>query len=291
MKAKVNFQNLSIEQIKALQFTTISAAKKQTGISYLGGINISAKTDHGAKFNISTYIVYLAPADQSGVINTCPMASPECKAACLSNSGRVKLEDLAGLNTIKQCRVNRTQLFFYNRRFYMSWLIAEIAAAKKKAAKQGNIFAVRLNGTSDIKYENIRFEGRTIFEIFPEITFYDYTKVPNRKIQNIPNYTLTFSYTGRNTIDAISVLESGQNVAIVFNTKRGEALPVYWRNFPVLDGDIYDYRPADKLGYVVGLRFKLSAKKEDNEKALKSVFVVNETSPDCVLDKSPVLPF
>lgn len=280
---KVNFQNLTIAQIKALQFTTMSAAKKLTGISYLGGINISAKTAHGAKYNISTYIVYLAPSDQSGVLNVCPMASPECKAACLNNSGRVKLETLAGLNTIKQCRINRTQLFFYNREFYMSWLVAEIASAKVKAAKTGNLFAVRLNGTSDIKYENIKFQGSTIFNIFSDVTFYDYTKIPGRKIESIPNYSLTFSFTGRNTLESLKTLENGGNVAIVFNTRRGEELPDIWRNYMVLDGDIYDYRPADQKGCIVGLRFKLSAKKEDNENALKSIFVVRSESSQCAM--------
>lgn len=288
---KVNFQDLTIDQIKALQFTTVSAAKKQTGISYLGGINISAKTQHGEQYNISTYIVYLAASDESGVINVCPMASIECKAACLSNSGRVKLEDLAGLNTIKQCRINRTQLYFYNREFYMSWLVAEIASAKVKAAKTGNLFAVRLNGTSDIKYENIKFQGNTIFNIFSDVAFYDYTKIPNRKIESIPNYSLTFSFTGRNTLESLKTLEQGGNVAIVFNTKRGEALPTHWNNYLVLDGDIYDYRPADQKGCIVGLRFKLSAKKEDNEKALRSIFVVDQNSLVCARDLSPALPF
>lgn len=288
---KINFQDLTIEQIKNLTFTTISAAKKQTGISYLGGVNISAKTQHGEQFNISTYIVYLAASDESGVINVCPMASMECREFCLRQSGRVKLETLAGKNVITQCRINRTQLYFYNRTFFMSWIIAEIAANKRKEEKKGNLFCVRLNGTSDIKYENVKFQGLNIFEIFPNVTFYDYTKYANRNIDSIPNYSLTFSYTGHNLLDAIQVLEKNGNVAIVFDTKKGEALPDIWRNYTVLDGDVTDYRPADNKGSVVGLRFKLGANKETNKAALKSAFIVPANSLVCSRDLSPALPF
>jgi len=278
---KANFQELTIEEIKNLNFTTISAAKKRTGISYIGGVNISAKTEHGAKYDIDTYIIYLAPSNQSGVLNTCPKASKECAASCLHNAGRAKLEDLAGLNTIKQCRINRTKLFFYNRRFFMSWIIAEITSAKNKAVKKGNLFAVRLNGTSDIKFENIKMFDSTIFQIFPNITFYDYTKISNREISTIKNYSLTFSYTGHNILDSIETLERGENVAIVFDTKRGEQLPDIWRNFPVLDGDVTDYRPNDLAGHVVGLRFKFGANKANNEAAIASPFIVNANDLVC----------
>ncbi len=48
--------------------------------------------------------------------------------------------------------------------------------------------AIRLNGTSDIQWEKIDIEGQNIFEMFPQIQFYDYTKIPTRKVDNIPNY-------------------------------------------------------------------------------------------------------
>ena len=48
-----------------LKFTTISSAKKQTGLSYLGSVASSSKIAKGLKYNEMTYILYLAPASQS----------------------------------------------------------------------------------------------------------------------------------------------------------------------------------------------------------------------------------
>ena len=52
-KEKSNYKNLT--------YVNRSRAKKQTGISYLGGVNHSAKSHHGEKYGIDTYIVYMAP--------------------------------------------------------------------------------------------------------------------------------------------------------------------------------------------------------------------------------------
>ena len=42
--------------------------------------------------------------------------------------------------------------------------------------RQNLIPLVRLNGTSDIKWENVKYNNQTIFELFHDIQFYDYTK-------------------------------------------------------------------------------------------------------------------
>ena len=52
-------------------------------------------------------------------------------------------------------------------------------------------------------------------------------------------------------------------MAVVFSTKKGEALPSTWKGYPVYDGDDTDARFLDpKGGYVVGLRTKGKAKKD-----------------------------
>lgn len=85
--------------------------------------------------------------------------------------------------------------------------------------------------------------------------FYDYTKRPNRR--NLPpNYHLTFSLAEDNDIDALQALKNSINVAAVFRTKRGHALPDVFMNRPVIDGDLHDYRPFDASGVIVGLRAK-----------------------------------
>jgi len=123
-----------------------------------------------------------------------------------------------------------------------------------------------LNGTSDIEWT--RFG---IMEEFPDLQFYDYTKVLNRLEKEIPkNYHITFSKNEANDVESEVALKLGANVAVVFNTKKGEALPETWKGFPVFDGDDTDARFLDpKGGYVIGLRAKGQAKKD------KTNFVVN----------------
>ena len=83
------------------------------------GIDTNAKTVKGQKQGYMTAITYLAPARQSGVMNTCPNASDGCKAACLYTSGRGRM------SPIQQARVNKTIFFAKNRQAFMTQLIKE----------------------------------------------------------------------------------------------------------------------------------------------------------------------
>jgi len=267
-----------------MNYKNRSQAKKVTGISNLTGINSSAKLSHNEEIGVYTSVLYLAPGKNSGY-ETCPNATKACRGACLYASGRVKIETYAGQNKIKKCRVNRTKLFFEQPDFFMAWLVDEIKAGKAKAERDGMLYSVRLNGTSDIKWEDEIIEnedgsGSNIFELFPDVQFYDYTKDYSRMFLNISNYHLTFSYTGEgdNVEQSIHLLSSGRNVAVVFDTKRGEALPKSLAGIEVIDADVTDYRPADKCGVWCGLRFKESASKKGNEAAKASDFVINVAS-------------
>ena len=121
-------------------FTTISQAKKQTGLSYLGTINSNAKMLKNMKVsNNYTYILYLAPANTSGY-NVCSHSTPECRKGCLNNSGRVKMET-DGKKTITNCRIKKSKLFFEHREFFLNWLAAEIKMYKEKAERDRYDFA------------------------------------------------------------------------------------------------------------------------------------------------------
>jgi len=256
-------------------FTTIGQAKKQTGLSYLGGINISSKMIKNKKVSGNyTYIIYLAPANQSGY-NVCLFSTPECRLGCLATSGRASMElHSNGIKRIQNARIAKTKLFFEHRDFFMEWMIAEIKMYQKKALKDGYDFSARLNGTSDIDYTRIKFDGKTIFEHFPETLFYDYTKQITKFSWLPNNYDLTFSYSGHNVDECIMVLESKMNIAVVFDVKKGNALPETFMDYPVVDGDLTDARFLDKKGIVIGLRFKRIADKEAEQRVLNSVFVV-----------------
>lgn len=256
-----------------MEFTTIKKAQELTGLSYLGGVNTSAKVKKNMLINQLTYILYLAPANVSRY-NTCPQATPECKLGCLNTSGRNGIEIISGRNMIQNARIKKTELLFENKSFFMNWLVAEIKRYRKQAENKNMEFSVRLNGTSDIDWQRIKLNGRNVFEIFPDVQFYDYTKNV-AKFKNLPdNYHLTFSYSGRNVQECKDLLSKGYNIATIFDVKKIEDLPETFLGYPVVSGDITDYRVKDGKGLIIGLKFKRIADQDAQRKVINSVFVV-----------------
>ena len=258
-----------------LQFTTIGNAKKQTGLTYLGNVNKSAKLAKNGKISGQhTYGLYLAPASTSGY-NVCSHSTPECRLGCLATSGRAGMEILSGKTKTQNCRSNKVKLFYEEPEFFMSWLIAEIQAYKTKAENEGMGFSVRLNCTSDIDWQNVKVNGQSIFEIFSDVQFYDYTKNPNKFFNKAENYHLTFSYTGRNWNVCKTLLEKGHNIAMVFNAKNESEIPTSYQGYKVVNGDATDYRVNDGKGVIVGLKWKRIADRKAETEVLNSCFVVN----------------
>jgi len=255
-------------------FTTIGTAKKETGLSYLGTVNQSSKLLKNFKVNnVLTYSLYLSPAHTSGY-EVCPESTPECRMGCLNTSGLAKVELHANKTTIKDARITKTRLLIEHQEYFMNWLIAEIKSAKLKAIKLNADFSIRLNCTSDIHWANTLLNGQNIFEIFPDVTFYDYTKIFSKFTNKPSNYDLTFSYSGHNYSNCLRVLDMGYNVAMVFNINKKDKLPEYFDGFEVIDGDISDLRSIDKKKVIVGLRWKIIANKAHNEIIKRSDFVI-----------------
>ena len=221
----------------------------------------------GIKQGYNTYILHLAPADLSG-FNTCPKATAGCKAACLNTAGRGGMfKKGESTNMIQEARIRKTAFFFEERAGFMEWLVADIKLAIKQSAKKGLIPVFRLNGTSDLsweKYEVIR-DGklyRNIFTAFPDVQFYDYTKVLGRKISDFKNYHLTFSAADGNDADVMKAIQQDYNVATVFGIKKTLPMPEAYNGLPVFNGDESDLRFLDQKGVVVGLYAKGKAKKD-----------------------------
>ena len=221
----------------------------------------------GLKQGYNTYILHLAPADLSG-FNTCPKATAGCKAACLNTAGRGGMfKKGESTNIIQEARIRKTAFFFEERAGFMEWLVADIKLAIKQSAKKGLIPVFRLNGTSDLsweKYEVIR-DGklyRNIFTAFPDVQFYDYTKVLGRKISDFKNYHLTFSAADGNDVDVMKAIQQDYNVATVFGLKKTLPMPESYNGLPVFNGDESDLRFLDPKGVVVGLYAKGKAKKD-----------------------------
>lgn len=219
----------------------------------------NAKTSKGEKLGFTTYILYMAPEKQNSMgKNVCPKATAGCKAACLFTAGRGRFTSVA------KARMNKTEYFLQARAEFMNQVAKEIAKGVKKHG--ADAMCVRLNGTSDIPYENIPVGSyKNIMEAFPEVQFYDYTKVYKRLTSKLPsNYHLTFSRaeTLDNQLEAKKALELGFNVAAVFKVKSGAELPGTYMSAKVVDGDEHDLTFLHGNGVVLGLKAKGDAKKD-----------------------------
>lgn len=228
-------------------------------------------------------ILNLAPAELSGV-NLCP-GSGNCRKVCLHFSGNV-----LSMSAKTLCRIRRSHAYLDNLQSFMELLTVAILEESFKLLNAP--MAVRLNGTSDVKWEDVDFDvtvefaafcnrkfgvillvGRqNIFELIGSlglnIVFYDYSKIRRNwgKCAKL-GYHLTFSFDGWDNTANLKLcreaIANGVNIAAAFNLKMSQALPAILESgglvdfsLPIVDGDSTDYRPADPAGVIVGLHYK-----------------------------------
>jgi hypothetical protein len=253
-------------------------------VNYLDLLSVNPKTK---KSEVETRILHLLPHDLSGH-NVCANAG-NCRRICLHFSGNPGY-----FTNKKSARMKRTLAYFGDKQGFMVCLLIAICNEFHKGNREQ--MAIRLNGTSDIKWESVDFNVsdevaeyinkrfglivntgnvQNIFHALAHyvmadnLKFYDYTKNPrNWELAKHWKYYLTFSFDGwgnRNNIENCKqALANGINVAAAFNLKRGDLLPERIVATPlggdlkVYDGDLSDYRPNDPPGgQIIGLRFKL----------------------------------
>ena len=276
---------------------TIKAFQDAYKLNYNTLLSENPKT---IKSDIKTYILHLAPSNQSGIINVCPSAL-NCAKLCLHHSGN-KLY----YPTKVKSRINKTIAFNDSQNDFMNILILNIIRNFRK--NNNELTAYRLNGTSDILFENIQIyisvglsdfiynkfsfninSGyySNIFEIFKHeknIIMYDYTKNKReyKNLLNEFNYHLTFSFDGESNkinIDrCFDAMENNINISSVINYKKRDILPtkfyskIFDINFDCIDGDNDrgDMRFLDAKNKLVLLRFKkpigIKYNKKDIEK-------------------------
>ena len=206
---------------------------------------------------------YLSAIMHLSPINTriCPYQDiAKCKEACLNTAGRGGIfKKGESTNNIQEARKRKTDLYLNDRDTFMSLLVKDIQAFVRKCERLGKMPCVRLNGTSDIQWELIPVENyANIFDMFSEVQFYDYTKIPTRKVSSIKNYHLTWSYSEANDKYARLFEQVPYNKAVVFHG----GLPSMFKGIRVIDGDTTDMRFLDKQNRVVGLKAKGLAKKD-----------------------------
>ena len=239
---------------------------------------VNYKASKNLDLKVMTYFLSLMPSDLSEY-NVCSMANrvlkkennknkSDCSLVCVAHNGN------GNYSNVKKARIRKTKLFFENRELFTEQLVFDIFKAINESKTKGFKPTFRLNAYSDIKWEKVKissFGNSTIFELFPDIIFYDYTKNLNRLIPS--NYELTYSHWG-NWKHTNSQIKNGLNVAMVFD-KRHE-LPNKYNGLKVIDGDKTDLRTTknDGKNVIVGLRAKMSFKNIDLELKKQKSFVV-----------------
>jgi hypothetical protein len=244
----------------------------------------NAKTPKGEELGYLTAILYFAPYMLSGY-QMCKFAElAQCHGPCLNTAGRGKFD------ATQKARIRKTLMFHQFRPEFMVLLVSEINRAIRKSKRMGLKLVVRLNGTSDIVWENtpvvfnktdptVPVYSFNIFELFPTLTFYDYSKYPTRhKLPN--NYHLTFSYSGAASfnpiVDKWIAKRTNQNMAVVFKTKPSVEnskviLESGYKLLGVIDGDSNDLRFLDSDNVVVGLTAKGKAKTDTTGFVVRAV--------------------
>jgi hypothetical protein len=231
----------------------------------------NAKTAKGEKLEpVLSLILHLAPADTSGVLNVCPGSTPGCRADCLAYSGHggIFTDAEPETNAVLRARIRRTVEYAADPVAFVARLAREIRNAVKRAAKRGRDLTVRINGTSDLPKVALELAA-----MFPDVQFYDYTKLARAWERTRPNYHLTFSRSESNDAECFNALAHGVNVAVAFDVKPGQPLPLTYFGVTVIDGDTTDLRYLDRPGVVVGLRWKRPTRRKGH-KATPSAFVV-----------------
>jgi hypothetical protein len=211
----------------------------------------STKTEKGEKKGYKTHILYLAPHKQNSKRrNLCTHASKGCAKACLFNSGAARFSN------VQKGKINKTEYFLSDREGFLRQLDTEISIIASKKDKFTHV--IRLNGTSDINWAKFKIrDNKNIFELYPQIQFYDYTKnhfmIERNKYKN---YHITFSMNEINKEKSFELLKKGFNVAMVFATINVNELPKEYEGYKVINGDEDDLRFLDEKNVIVGLKYK-----------------------------------
>ena len=175
------------------------------------------KTLKSLEHGYLTTVLHLAPANYSGY-STCKNYS-QCATSCLYHQGRGKFK------TIQNARIKKTKRLIEHPEDSIQEIAAEICylQARLKGENKPKL-AIRLNCLSDIPWESIEFaslDNKTIFDSFPNVQFYDYTKWRyNERLawSEMPlNYHLTYSFDGRESDikNCLEILEHGHNVQMI----------------------------------------------------------------------------
>jgi hypothetical protein len=259
-----------------IKSTTISKADAaRWGFTTMASVD-NPKASKAFDYGYLNGILYMAPADSAGEFNLCPFAG-SCKALCLGmESGQAQIRKEGEDNSTTLARKARAKAYMAEREAFLRYVVIDITRLRRIARQLSLKLCYRFNGSTDVGVP------RWLLEMFPDVTFIDYTKNPNKMSQYLQgkfpaNYHVTFSYDAgtatvpSNEMLARRFLAMGGNVAVVF----GNGAPAEWRGHKVVSGDAHDIRipELDGKGVVIGLTPKGNKAKRDT-----SGFVVREAA-------------
>jgi len=250
-------------------------------------LSTNPKVEKGIYFDYLTNIFHGAPSFAS-LYNSCASASLGCGLNCLNESGHGQKHMMhENVHSVHVARVVRTMIWFRFRDQFKAKMQREIRALVRKAKRMNLVPVVRPNGTTDFNFESLWPE---LFTDNTDVTFYDYSKNPNRDVSHIPNYSLSFSVSETNLDTAKDELSRGLNVVMVLRLKRNDPKPDYVLGYPTINGDIHDLRflddntkphvvclfakghaYKDKTGFVYDLDTVNATYNNNNAKQLESV--------------------
>tara|TARA_R110000851_G_scaffold97071_1_gene210511 strand:+ start:617 stop:1324 length:708 start_codon:yes stop_codon:yes gene_type:complete len=194
----------------------------------------------------------------------CPMRNiAECKNPCLRYSGRGVFDNVI------DARQAKTNLFHNDRAAFIAQLKRELVNFEKLCAKNNVEPWVRLNVISDVQWE-LKANG-SIPQSFPNIKFFDYTKLAKRLGNTPDNYDLMFSWSGAKKYqDQVGLaLTTDAPISAVFHGP----MPDTFLGRAVVNGDNSDIENIFQTGKILGLKYKLA--KGQSIDPMDSVFIID----------------
>ncbi len=194
----------------------------------------------------------------------CPFRKKaKCEKPCLRNSGR------GAFDNVEQARKAKTDFYMNNRPGFIAQLIKELTNFEKLCTKTGVVPYVRLNVISDIQWE-LKTNG-AIPQLFPNINFYDYTKIAKRLGKTPKNYQLMFSYSQAPAYQ--DQVKRAQQTDVPMSVVFYGPMPDIFLGKKVINGDNSDIENLKHKNCIIGLKYKIA--KGQGVDPLDAPFIVN----------------
>ena len=172
-------------------------------------------------------------------------------------------------DNVRDSRQAKTDWLMADREGFITQLCKELVNFEKLCAKTGVVPYVRLNVISDVQWE-LKAYG-AIPDRFPNINFFDYTKMAKRLTKLPRNYELMFSYS--------KAIAYEKQVAVALNTDAPMSvvgigpMPDRYLGKDVVSGDISDIENLKHRNKVLWLTYKVA--KGQDVKPEEEIFIVD----------------